>query len=460
MGVLPLLSALALLSSVQAEFNFVRHVSVAPRAETMAVLPKAEYSVAFTAKAPRRKSKKNALAALRGHRGHRRPTSGGITVAVDGSDFDDEYLTNVTIGGQHFSLIIDTGSSDTWVAQKGFNCFDLDGNPVSSDTCAFGTAGFNPAASRTFRPFPNVSFNITYGDGEFLSGPVGFETVAIGGLSVARQEIGVPTLTAWNGDGINTGLMGLAFPELTSVFNTTDPTKASGANQLPYSPVFMSAVQQKKVKNPFFSVALDRGSFDAQENSPFDPNLGFLSFGGIAPVPVTHTAVTVPVQGYSTTTGLPSSGPGSAFFFYTVDVEAYTFPGSDAVVTANNNTILDTGTTLNFVPTDVAAAYSAGFEPPAVFHPEFGLYLVDCNATVPAFGVRIGGKTFTVDGRDQIIPAGTDDDGSIICITGTQDGGPDLAGDIFILGDVFLHNVVSTYNPIAGQITLTQRAPY
>ncbi|KAJ7865336.1 acid protease [Mycena olivaceomarginata] len=465
MGLLTVISALSLLGAAHAEFNIVRHVAPAPRAKEAATLPPAEFSVPFTAKTPRRSSKKGALAALRGKPtkkipGKKAPGAGGSTVAVDGSDFDDEYLTNVTIGGQHFSLIIDTGSSDTWVAQKGFNCFDLDGNPVSADTCAFGTPGLDTAASKTFQPFPNVSFNITYGDGEFLSGPVGFDTVSIGGLSVSHQEIGVPTLTAWEGDGINTGLIGLAFPGLTSVYNTTDPTKASGANQLPYNPLFLSAVSQKKVKNPFFSVALDRGTFDQQENDPFDPNLGFLSFGGIAPVPVTNTAVTVPVHGYSATTGLPSNAPGSEFFFYTVDVEAYTFPGSNHVVTANNNTILDTGTTLNFVPTDVAAAYSAQFKPPATLDPDFGLYLVDCDAKVPAFNVVIGGKTFTVDARDQIIPAGTDDNGNIICITGTQDGGPDVDGDIFILGDVFLHNVVSTYNPVAGEVTLTQRAKY
>ncbi|KAJ6536853.1 aspartic peptidase domain-containing protein [Mycena capillaripes] len=461
MGLLTVLSALSLVGAAHAEFNIKRHVSLAPRAKEATVLPPAEFSVPFTAKTPRRSSKKSALAALRNKPSKSRPSvGGGSTVSVDGSDFDDEYLTNVTIGGQHFSLIIDTGSSDTWVAQKGFNCFDIDGNPVSPDTCAFGTAGFNTATSKTFQLFPKVSFNITYGDGEFLSGPVGFDTVAIGGLSVAHQEIGVPTLTAWEGDGINTGLIGLAFPGLTSVYNTTDPTKASGANQLPYSPLFLSAVSQKKVQHPFFSIALDRGTFDQQENDPFDPNLGFLSFGGIAPVPVVNTAVTVPVQGYSATTGIPSNAPGSEFFFYTVDVEAYTFPGSNRVLTANNNTILDTGTTLNFVPTDVAAAYNAAFHPPAVFDEDFGLFVVDCNARVPVFGVVIGGKTFTIDGRDQIIPAGTDDDGNIICITGTQDGGPDVAEDIFILGDVFLHNVVSTFNPVAGEVTLTQRAKY
>ncbi|KAF7344192.1 Acid protease [Mycena venus] len=459
MSFLTVLSALSLLGAahaVDSEFNVVRRVSLAPRAKGGSYAP--------------------ACGILRALHGQDAPSclqeerARGAAWAADEEDTRQEgakckwgdrpSLWMGVILMTNFSLIIDTGSSDTWVAQKGFNCFDLNGNPVPADTCAFGTAGFNTAASRTFQPFPNVSFNITYGDGEFLSGPVGFDTVTIGGLSVTHQEIGVPTLTAWEGDGINTGLIGLAFPGLTSVYNTTDPTKASGANQLPYSPLFLSAVSEKKVKNPFFSVALDRGTFDQQENDPFDPNLGFLSFGGIAPVPVTNTAVTVPVQGYSATTGIPSNGPGSEFFFYTVDVEAYTFPGSNRVVTANNNTILDTGTTLNFVPTDVAAAYNAQFHPPATLDEDFGLFVVDCNARVPQFGVVIGGKTFQIDARDQILPAGTDDNGNIICITGTQDGGPDVAEDIFIMGDVFLHNVVSTFNPVAGEVTLTQRARY
>ncbi|KAJ7493834.1 acid protease [Mycena latifolia] len=456
MGVLAVISVLSLLSAARAEYNIVRHASLAPRSKEAAALPPADFAVPFTAKTPRRKSKKAALAALRGQ--NRAGSGTSDTVGVEGTFGDEEYLTNITIGGQHFSVIVDTGSSDTWVAQKGFNCFDLDLNPVPETTCGFGTAGFNTKASKTFQPFPNVSFNITYGDGEFLSGPVGFDTVQVGGLSVAHQEIGVPTLTAWEGSGIETGLMGLAFPELTSVYNTTDPTKASGANQLPYPPLFNSAVQQKKVKHPFFSVALDRGTFEQQENDPVDFGLGFLAFGGIAPVPVVNTAVTVPVEGYSLTTGAPAQGPGTDFFFYTVAVEAYTFAGIS--IKPVGSPILDTGTTLNFMSTDVTAQYNAKFQPPAVLDEDAGLYIVDCNATVPEFGVKIGGKTFTIDARDQILPAGTDDEGNIICITGTQDGGPDVADNIFILGDVFLHNVVATFNPIQAEITLTQRAKY
>jgi hypothetical protein len=82
----------------------------------------------------------------------------------------------------------------------------------------------------------------------------------------------------------------------------------------------------------------------------------------------------------------------------------------------------------------VAAAYNAQFHPKAILDEDFfGFYVVDCNASVPDFGVVIGGKSFSVDAADQIIPAGTDDSGNIICITGTQDGGSDTADNIFIL---------------------------
>ncbi|KAF8142599.1 aspartic peptidase domain-containing protein [Mycena galopus ATCC 62051] len=438
--IIPILSFLSLLGAradvTNAEifdFNFVRHVrSLSPRADSGAV-------------ALRNTSSSS--------------SSSDHTVVLDGSDSDFEYLTNVTIGGQKFSFSVDTGSSDTWVIQQGFSCFDLDGNPQSEGVCAFGSEGFSPNASKTFTPFPGVSFNITYSDGEALLGPVGMDTVTIGGLSVEKQVVPIPTHAAYLGDGINSGIIGLSFPGGTTVFNTTDPLNASEANQLIYSPFFLSAVEQKKVENPYFSIALDRGSFEQEQNDNFDPNLGFLSFGGIAPVPVLKNSVTVPIQGFSTTTA-QTGLPGSNLFFYTVDVESYTFPGSDKVTTVNNNTVLDTGTTVNYFPSPVAAAYAAQFSPPAVEDPNTGLYTVACNAAVPDFAVTIGGKTFPIDKRDQIIPTGKDANNNTVCITGTQDGGADQAGAVFILGDVFLHNVVATFNPVDGEVTLTQRVPY
>jgi hypothetical protein len=76
-------------------------------------LPAAPYSVAFSKKVPRRKEKINALSALCGHRhggsGHGAKPISQTTVPLAGSNFDSDYLVNITIGGQNFSLILDSG---------------------------------------------------------------------------------------------------------------------------------------------------------------------------------------------------------------------------------------------------------------------------------------------------------------------------------------------------------------
>ncbi|KAI0315206.1 acid protease [Amylostereum chailletii] len=376
------------------------------------------------------------------------------TAVVFGTAGDEEYSTNITIGGQSFSVIVDTGSSDTWLAKKGFACFNLDDTPATPEDCGFGTTGFVPADSPTFEAFLDHNFNISYADGEFLTGDVGFDTVTVGGLTVTHQEIGVVDNAAWFGDGVTTGLMGLCYPGLTSVYSGDDPDDDSSSNSDEYNPFFFSAIAEGAVSEPIMSVALNRGSVDAEAGSTIDPNLGFLAFGGIAPVNVTSTAVTVPIQGQSV-----GSSPNKAFFFYTVDIDAYVFPGSSALST-NGTSILDTGTTLLYVPTPIANAYHAQFDPPATFSDEEGAYIVSCNATVPPFSVIIGGTTFNLTSADVILPVGTDDDGNLFCISGIDDGGPAVDGNIFVLGDTFLHNVVATFNLGTNQVTLTERAPY
>ncbi|KAJ7488920.1 aspartic peptidase domain-containing protein [Mycena latifolia] len=374
-------------------------------ASAVRVLPCAESTIPITSKVPRRDSRNHALSVLR-------------------------------------------GSSDTWVVHKDFACFDLDGNSLPAATCEFGPAQFDPAASPTFQLYPNVTFLVRYQSAESMSGPVGFDTVTDGGLSIDHQQIGVPNHNAFLGDGVSEGVFGLAFPQLTSVWNTTSPQNASRANHILYNPFFFNAVQQKKINSPLFSISLDRPTFEHQVNESFDPNLGFLAFGGPVPVSVTSTAVTVPIQRYAPNDAhifVPSNAPNAIYTYYTVDID--------------DNTGLDSGTTLNWVPTAVAAACNAQFHPPAVLDPGSGMYVVECNATAPPFAAVIGGMSFRVDPRDQIMPK-KNADGNVVCFSGTQDGGLDVPGNLFALGDAFLHNVMVTHNPVDGEVTLAQRAPY
>lgn len=123
----------------------------------------------------------------------------------------EEFDTEITFGNETFEVIVDTGSSDTWVAQTGFSCADVEtGDPLPESECAFGTT-YN--LSSTFTEIPDENFNITYGDGEFLTGIFGFDNITLAGISV-NQTVAVVNFAAWDGDGTSSGLVGFAYPAL------------------------------------------------------------------------------------------------------------------------------------------------------------------------------------------------------------------------------------------------------
>lgn len=73
---------------------------------------------------------------------------------------------NVTAGGNNYSLIIDTGSSDTWFVKSGFQCYDYRRQKVALANCQFGPLfkGDFPGGR-----IQELHFNVSYGNG--YSGP-------------------------------------------------------------------------------------------------------------------------------------------------------------------------------------------------------------------------------------------------------------------------------------------------
>lgn len=123
----------------------------------------------------------------------------------------EEYATSIKIGTQTFEVIVDTGSSDTWVVETGFNCVDVATQaPEPESACGFGPTY---TIDSTFKEIPGEFFNITYGDGEFLLGFFGTETVTLAGITV-QQTIALANYSGWYGDGTTSGLTGLAYPAL------------------------------------------------------------------------------------------------------------------------------------------------------------------------------------------------------------------------------------------------------
>jgi hypothetical protein len=115
--------------------------------------------------------------------------------------------------------------------------------------------------------------------------------------------------------------------------------------------------------------------------------------------------------------------------------------------TQSNQYIVDSGTTLVYLPTSAARAVNNLFSPKAQFSSSQGAYFVNCNAKAPAFGVEIGGTTFQVNAADMIYQNQTDPQTGL-CLTGIQDGG----SGPYILGDVFLQNVVAVFDVGAAQM--------
>lgn len=110
-------------------------------------------------------------------------------------------------------MILDTGSSDTWIAGNNFSCQDF-GFEVPQNYCGLGATYNFKGDKSTFQQIPHENFNIQYGDGSAIAGLMGYENLAIAGIEVPKQEIAVMTMAYWRGDGQTSGLLGLGYPGL------------------------------------------------------------------------------------------------------------------------------------------------------------------------------------------------------------------------------------------------------
>lgn len=231
---------------------------------------------------------------------HQRLVGGfGYENITSTSAYGTQYAVDASFNGHQLSLIIDTGSSDTWAVQKNFHCVDYSGESLPQETCGFGEA--YPENFQYGVTNPATHMYIQYGDGEVVTGPMGFSDVSVGNLTVEKQQVCLANTTYWYGNNKTSGLLGLAFPSLTNSYLGTGaqhdfgnqvqynpptqyltypapqviypiPPLTSHSSQITYSPLFTSLVGQGLV-DPIFSIAIDRNA-----------SSGVLALGGIPSV--------------------------------------------------------------------------------------------------------------------------------------------------------------------------------
>ncbi|QIW98964.1 hypothetical protein AMS68_004482 [Peltaster fructicola] len=346
------------------------------------------------------------------------------------------YAATVTFEGTDLLLLVDTGSSDTWIASKDFNCVNRRGIEFSQSYCSFGPLFIGTFAAG---PIPDQNFNVSYGSGEFVVGETGLMNISIAGIAIAQQEIALIDSAYWLGDNTTTGIVGLAYEALTSSYKGDDPTQDNPDSDLvEYSPIVQTALDRSLFS--VFSMALERGN---------DTVGGYLALGGLPPVDFNHTFVSATVE----MTNLATVGrAGVAYSYYTIRPNGFSLSGGlldrlrlpfwKAFSATTFPVIVDSGTTLNYLPYSLAQRINALYDPPARFNSYVGVFETECDAKAPDLSVRINGTDFVMNKLDLIITteAGQDPDTGL-CITAIQpSNGP------YILGDVFLKNVVAVFD--------------
>ncbi|TID26435.1 aspartic peptidase domain-containing protein [Venturia nashicola] len=377
------------------------------------------------------------------------------------------YLTPISFGNQSFLSVLDTGSADTWLVDEKFSCLDVySRKPLARADCKFGPA-FDSSASPSFKQVPDQHFNITYGDGEFLTGVIGNEDVTLAGIKVRNQTVAVVDYGAWTGDTKSSGLIGLAYPFATRAYTGNITRLQRRGVRVPYDPIF-TTMWKKGLTAPLFSVALGRTN-DEQ---------GVLAMGGLPGYPIKYesTFVSTPIE-YTTITSTLSinastpAGSQSEYILYTIKPDNFAFAPQNSAQNITHNTtlkhgpgpirqtvtthatngkaIIDTGTTLIFVPDSLANKINACFTPPSRFDRRNQAYLVDCNAAPPRLGLTISGTTFWMDPKELVQKV----ENETFCLSAVQDGG----NGTMIVGDVWMKSVVSVFDVGAAEMRFAKR---
>ena len=138
------------------------------------------------------------------------------------------YYTNVTIGSppQSVGLVIDTGSSDTWVPSKNAK------EPCDIDVlgCPFGT--FDETRSTSFKNIGYL-FSTTYGELQKVTGTYMTDNLVINDVSIENLNMALvtnastPPVRDLPFDEPTLGIMGLGFDALQVNHSYCPPTPAT-----------------------------------------------------------------------------------------------------------------------------------------------------------------------------------------------------------------------------------------
>ncbi|KAK0661285.1 Aspartic protease SNP2 [Lasiodiplodia hormozganensis] len=272
-----------------------------------------------------------------------KPTGGSAT-ATPVNQFDTAYMIAIKVGGNTVYVDLDTGSSDLWVFSN---------QQPSAQTQKHNI--YSPSPSKLMQGY---SWNVTYLDGSTAAGNVYNDTVTLGNMNFTGQAVEAAqyasdAFVAASYDG----MLGLAFDNL----NTVKPR--------PQRTLFNSISSQ--LPKPLFTSLL-------KHNAPGSYDFGY--------VDTTKYTGAITYANVSTANG-----------WWQFTSQGYSI-GSGAAVSQAVSAVVDTGTTLMVMPSNIVNAYYAKVAG-AGYSSAYGAWVYPCASSMPNFNLIVNGAAQTIPGN-------------------------------------------------------------
>ncbi|CAG8550495.1 3242_t:CDS:1 [Acaulospora colombiana] len=307
----------------------------------------------------------------------------------DGLDYC--YYVQISVGGQNFNVLLDTGSSNLWIPSK--DC--------TSPTC-FMRNRFDSSVSSTFK-LSNALWIIFYGftGDSSVFGVVGQDDVEIAGVISEGQTFG---LTIYETDDFMPysfdGILGLGFDSL---------------NTMAAPSLISNLILQQKI-DPIFGIHLSHYLNFSDQSS--------ITLGGVDQSKFRGEITFNPVI--------------NSYGFWQIDVDD-ALVDDEPIGFVGKNAITDTGTTLIYLPLADAEAIHELIPGSRLARSQY-YFIIPCdNTAVVAF--RFGGVDYEIPPVDLIFAA----IGGNECISNIGVGAIN-GSDTWLVGATFLKNVYSVYD--------------
>ncbi|KAJ4479071.1 acid protease [Lentinula aciculospora] len=326
------------------------------------------------------------------------------SVPLKDENNDELWDGQISVGSnaQKFSIDFDTGSSDLWIP--------------SSDCTASSCSSKNKynSSSSSSSEAQSGSFGIQYGDGSTASGSIYADTVTIAGISVTGQH----------------------FAAVTNMSNSVAQTPFDGILGMGYSTLsnlgaptfFETAVKQGVIPSPQFSFFLSTNGSE-------------LYIGGTNSKLYTGN---IEFHDVNTSPGYWKISSGS------ISVS------SNSSVVSGIDTVVDSGTTLIYGPTDAVKTFWASVPGSSPYEAESGFYTYPCNQTLNV-SFSWGGKNWNIP--DEHMSTGLADGTGQTCMGAII--GQNIFGDnssTWLVGDTFMKGVYSVFDLGNNQLGFAQLA--